>query len=141
MNKILVPVDGSKEANAAAAWALKAAAAFGASVTLLHVYDILPEDAMGLADLSSDAILASIEHQAAPSFDSAKAVMGDHEIEIDTISVIGRTADEIINVALTNGFNHIVMGRRGLSQLRGLLLGSVSEKVTRRAHCAVTVLN
>ncbi len=49
-------------------------------------------------------------------------------------------ADEIVAIARRESVDLIVMGSRGLSPVRELLLGSVSEKVIRHAHCAVTVV-
>ena len=48
----------------------------------------------------------------------------------------GDPAKEILSVANEEDANIIVMGRRGLGDLAGLLLGSVSHKVTHLAECA-----
>jgi len=41
----------------------------------------------------------------------------------------GRVGDEIVRLAREEGFSTIVMGRRGLSPLKSLLLGSVTRRV------------
>ena len=48
----------------------------------------------------------------------------------------GDPAHRIVEVAEREGVDLIVMGRRGLGDLKGLLLGSVTHKVAQRAHCA-----
>jgi nucleotide-binding universal stress UspA family protein len=48
----------------------------------------------------------------------------------------GDPADQIVRAAERHGAELIVMGRRGLGDLQGLLLGSVSHKVCQLADCA-----
>jgi len=50
---------------------------------------------------------------------------------------IGDYANSILEVANEVGADIIVMGRRGLSNLKGFVTGSVSHKVSQRAECAV----
>ncbi len=138
MEKILVPVDGSEQAAQAAKWAAARAAESGASVTLLHVHALPSAEAMAMAHLSRERIAEIEEHHAAPSFDSAVAAMGA-EPEA-RITVVGDPREEIIVQARKGGFDHIVMGSRGLSPLKELLLGSVSEHVIRKCHIPVTVV-
>lgn len=48
----------------------------------------------------------------------------------------GDPAHRIVEVAKHEGVDLIVMGRRGLGDLKGLLLGSVTHKVAQAASCA-----
>ena len=48
----------------------------------------------------------------------------------------GKPAENIIAVANHDNADMIVMGRRGLGDIAGLLMGSVSHKVTHMAECA-----
>ena len=48
----------------------------------------------------------------------------------------GDPAHQIIEAAKRHGADLIVMGRRGVGDLKGLLLGSVSHKVAQLASCA-----
>ena len=139
MKSILVPVDGSEDSCMAAAWACKLAAEVGGKVTLLHVFNLASADAMALSHLSRDEIQDKIERHAGERFEKAKAAM-PADAEFETIADWGRPADGIVNVARSKGFDHIVMGSRGLSPIGELLLGSVSERVLRRAPCPVTVV-
>jgi nucleotide-binding universal stress UspA family protein len=61
-------------------------------------------------------------------------VKGVHSVR--TITRAGDPAKEILSVAGEEQADLIVMGRRGIGDLAGLLLGSVSRKVTQRAGCA-----
>ena len=54
---------------------------------------------------------------------------------IETRIVDGDPAKAILEAAEEEGANLIVMGSRGLGTLKGLLLGSVSQKVSQLAPC------
>jgi len=59
---------------------------------------------------------------------------------VETLLDKGDAADVIVQQADRLGANIIVMGTRGLGTLKGLLVGSVSHKVTQLAPCTcVTV--
>jgi len=54
---------------------------------------------------------------------------------IDARLEIGDPADRILNCVDTENIDCVIMGSRGLNDLKGLFLGSVSHKVANRAHC------
>ena len=139
MDKILVPVDGSDQSAKAAQWASRLAAKLGASLTLLHVHQVPGSEALGLNSLERSEIDQIEGRIAGPSFDEARAMM-DPSVNAETLVGIGEPADEIVALAKKEAATLIVMGSRGQSLARGILLGSVSEKVIRHAHCAVTVV-
>jgi nucleotide-binding universal stress UspA family protein len=56
--------------------------------------------------------------------------------EVRTIAQDGDPARAILDCAKREKPDMIVMGRRGLSDLQGLLMGSVSHKVSHLADCA-----
>jgi nucleotide-binding universal stress UspA family protein len=60
--------------------------------------------------------------------------------QVRTITRAGDPAKEILSVAGEEHVDIIVMGRRGLGDLAGLLLGSVSHKVSHLADCACLTL-
>jgi nucleotide-binding universal stress UspA family protein len=139
MDKILVPVDGSDQSVQAARWAAQLAARTGGSLILLHVHDGPGSETMGLSSLSRREIEESGQRIAGPSFERARAAIGSG-VSVETLVSLGHPADEIVALARKHAVNLIVMGSRGLSPVREILLGSVSEKVIRHAHCAVTVV-
>jgi len=60
--------------------------------------------------------------------------------KVDTVMLEGDPAEAILNFAASRKVDMIVLGSRGLSDFKGLLLGSVSHKVSAQADCTcVTV--
>ena len=53
---------------------------------------------------------------------------------------IGDPAAEIIKIAEKENVNVIIIGSRGLSTIKGVFLGSVSQKVTHHATCPVMIV-
>jgi nucleotide-binding universal stress UspA family protein len=52
---------------------------------------------------------------------------------------IGKPADELLSLAYEIGADLIIIGSKGLTGVKRLILGSVSEKVVREARCTVEV--
>ena len=135
---ILVPVDGSEAATHAAAYAAQLARAFDARLTLVHVFDAPGVVALGLRSLGAEQIKQVEEDAARMAFAKARAVMGDSTPA--ERAEMGDPAEVIITVAKREAIDHIVMGSRGLSPAQELLLGSVSDRIIRHAHCPVTIV-
>jgi len=60
-------------------------------------------------------------------------------VQVETLLREGHTVQEILKVARDSEFELIVMGARGISKIREMLLGSVSDGVIRNAPCPVLV--
>ena len=91
-----------------------------------------------MAHMSREQIAEIEERHAAPVFASAQEQLAQPAAE--QVSVVGDPREEICGLAASGGFDLIVMGSRGLSPLKELLLGSVSEHVIRKAPCPVTIV-
>jgi nucleotide-binding universal stress UspA family protein len=141
INEILVPVDGSENAVRAARFGMQLAAALGARVRLFYVFPAASVELVGMAGMSR----ADIEHLGHGSgeraFDAVrKALEGEMIDRVEQQVALGDPAEEIINYTERASSLLVVIGRRGLSRIQTLLLGSVSDKVMRHAKCPVTVI-
>lgn len=69
-----------------------------------------------------------------------KAALARGLSEVELCVVDGRPSDQILELADKENADMIVMGNRGFGDLKGLLLGSVSHRVSHLAKCTcVTV--
>jgi nucleotide-binding universal stress UspA family protein len=75
--------------------------------------------------------------QAEKELRSAVAELGD-EVEVEIDAVVGDPAETLVD--LSQHIDLLVCGSRGYGPVRGVLLGSVSRRIVREAHCPVMVL-
>jgi len=72
--------------------------------------------------------------------DAARKILGHTRFNIQEELLEGPAADAIISVAKARKADLIVMGTRGRGSLKGVLFGSVSNKVSHYAPCTVMVV-
>lgn len=135
---ILVAVDGSKAAIGALDMAIEVADKFGATLHLLHVVREmqLPKELGGVAELDKVEKQrgSALKQVGEEILNQAKLVArskGVKSIE-DSIGA-GDPANAIVGYAADKPIDLIVLGSRGLGQVQGMLLGSVSRKVSNLA--------
>jgi nucleotide-binding universal stress UspA family protein len=137
--KLLVPIDFSAHADEALRVACSLAKAFDASLTVLDVFSPpvypIPDGAfVTLPSVYADLIAAARTRLE----ETVATLRRDHAgIVVDGTTVEGVPFREIIGFARTHGHDLIVMGTHGRTGLRHVFLGSVAEKVVRKAPCAV----
>ncbi|MFD1564247.1 universal stress protein, partial [Haloarchaeobius amylolyticus] len=68
------------------------------------------------------------------------AVADDHGVSLETATVSGTAADEIVEYAVEHDADQIVMGSHGRSLPARLITGSVAERVARRSPRTVTLI-
>jgi len=140
MRDILVPVDGSDGSNHAARFAAFLARESGAKITLLHVHEASTAEMVGLASQSQEQIHAREAGVAAGSFAGAREAIAEFDVETNEATRLGHPATEIVAAAQELRPQLVVMGSRGLSLMKELLIGSVSDHVLRHAPCPVTIV-
>jgi nucleotide-binding universal stress UspA family protein len=139
LHRILVPTDFSKHSQNALSYGAAFAEKFGATLYLLHVVK-------DLALFIPDAI--TVTPPISPPVDQlTAAVRGalDRLIADNQLGRLGARAEvregspfyEIIRFARDQNIDLIVMGTHGHSGLAHVLMGSVTEKVVRKAPCPV----
>lgn len=150
---ILVPLDGSEHSLRALDVAVQIAKVFKAKLMLIHVYSatvrpiILPEPTTltpsGVPAITAEEVTKVIE----AARGAGERILADGkqraeacQLKAKTLLKEGQTTQEIIRTAKEEQSDLIVIGARGVSKLREILLGSVSDGVTRNAPCPVLVV-
>jgi nucleotide-binding universal stress UspA family protein len=143
-NKILVAVDGSEQAAKAALHGAELAVKLGADLILFHVVvPTLPS----YADISPDQ-LGCVQHDIEGEFykqgreilSRVKDELAAYKINISSEISVGHPADEIFKMAAKCKCDLLIMGSRGLGQIKGYLMGSVSNRVCRLVDCPVLIM-
>lgn len=138
--EILVPVDGSNNSMRAVNYGLELAAATDAKLRLFYVFPVSSVEIIGMAGMSRDDIEHAAQDAAQRVFDKLHDEIGDTDVAVEDETSIGDPAEEIIRCTEDDNELLVILGRRGLSRIQSLLLGSVSEKVVRHAHSPVMVI-
>lgn len=133
---ILVGYDGSAQAEKAAAVALSIAEAMDSHVLLFAVARP-PEPA---TSVELHAVLDDAKEHYQQGFNQIVAKAKEEGISIETEIAVGHPAEQIIHRVETGKIDLVVLGRRGTSLFEKWILGSVSERVLRYAHCPVMVI-
>ena len=133
---ILVAFDGSDQSRKAFDLGLEMAVKFNAKLLVVGVVR-LPEPAISI---EIDAMLDRGRTHFAEEFEKLGAQAREQNVDLLTHVAIGHPAEQILRAAEDNHADLIVMGRRGMTRATRWILGSVSERVMRYAHCPVTVV-
>lgn len=144
IEKILVPVDGSEHSKKALELACELGKKQGSSLHVLHVAQPPPGKrvlVLGAAAVTVEADQEELEKSGKKVVSAAEDIARGHGFDKVAVSVVGGDpAAGIIDYAKSKKIDMIVMGSRGLGDLSGLLVGSVSHKVSHLAPCTcVTV--
>lgn len=137
--KILVPVDGSTEALTAARYARKIAEKFESAVTLLYVIQHTAYLAPNSQQLSS-SVLRSLEEGGEQVLEQAVKEYEDFDGRLTRRIEYGHPGIKIVEISKEQNYSLIVMGRRGMSDVAKLLLGSVSNYVLHYALCPTLII-
>lgn len=141
IEQILVPVDGSEGARHALEMGLQLANRCDIPLKLAYVVPLTAESAMALAHLEKNDVEQTSQRLAHDVLATAReAVSDDSGIVAEEVVLVGDAATEIINFLDNHPGTLVVMGRRGLSPIKHLVLGSVSDKVMRYGGTAVMVV-
>jgi nucleotide-binding universal stress UspA family protein len=137
-SKILVAIDGSDHAEKAFRHAMEIAKKFGSRVVIVHVMS--PPRAGGEMGNFPVQEAVKMAFEAAESIMSKFASIAQQEfnMQVETVTAKGgAAAEEILKAADSSKADLIVMGSRGLTGFKELVLGSVSSAVVHRAKIPV----
>lgn len=136
MERFVVGIDSSTGSEEALRWALREARIRDATLTAVLAWDFLdqyqPDGTRGF-DPDYD------EHTARRALDAAvDRALGDDADEVLRHVIRDLPARGLLDVAEDAGL--LVVGARGLGGFRGLVLGSVSQRVVENAPCPVALV-
>jgi len=147
--KFLVAVDGSEHGWKAADLAADLAKASDAELILLHVIDEVPVTAgLGRYAQVEGVSLEELNARYRATRSLSDIVIHDAETRaretgvtrVSSLVVEGDAAAEIVEQAKLANADMVFLGSHGLSDIQGLLIGSVSHKVLHQAPCTCVVV-
>ncbi len=139
-NNILAPTDFSEISNASVDYAAKLAAAMNAS---LHLQHTVPDPVAGSWAVESGGMvftLKQLEQQGSEKLDKLLTAEERATLKLESHVGFGSPVDQIVDYAEKHAIDLIVMGTHGRGGLEKMWLGSVTEKVLRKAQCPVLVV-
>lgn len=139
MKTILVPTDFSKSANNALNYALAIAKREKAKIILMHAYDIIYLSENAPLEYYAEGLEAT-KDAAQKMLDTLVARIEKLRVKYEAINLQGLPVDSVISLAKKKKVDFVIMGTRGASGLKEVLLGSNTAKVIAKAPCPVIAI-
>ena len=135
--KILVPLDGSEHSIKALETAVQIAHKFNGKITLIHVYSI---GGLAISPTPVRGFIEAIRKVGASILADGEKRVKAEGVQVEILLMEGHMVEQIVMTCREGKFDLIVMGARGLSKVKEMLLGSVSDGVIRYACCPVLIV-
>jgi nucleotide-binding universal stress UspA family protein len=139
LKKILVATDFSEPSAVAVKYAVALAEAFGASLHVLHVIEEFYVHGWAgegyIPDIGS--LRQAMREQANAQLQKTLTPADQERFHAQTVIKWGAPFVEIVRYAKEQGIDLVVMGTHGRGPIAHMLMGSVAEKVVRKAPCPV----
>ncbi|HEV8578299.1 MAG TPA: universal stress protein [Thermoanaerobaculia bacterium] len=137
---VLAATDFSQTAAAALDWAVELARQQGARVELVHAVTV-PPSMPGYVPTTGLDFEADVRQAAVNRLKETAAVLAEKGTEVATYLAPGTPSQVIVERAGKISALAIVIGTRGLTGLRHLLLGSTTQRVVHGARCPVLTVH
>ncbi|WP_436345307.1 universal stress protein [Natronorubrum sp. FCH18a] len=134
---LLVALDESKPGWTALEYALDEHA--DDDIVVAHVVDPSQSGYGEFAHLGTEAMHERMQADASELFETARERATEQGCEITTELLTGQPAPTIVEYATDHDVDRIVVGSHGRSGFSRVLLGSVAERIARRAPVPVTI--
>jgi nucleotide-binding universal stress UspA family protein len=147
--KILVALDGSSYSNQVAKYGADIALRYNAEITLIYVVElpksVIPIPGMDI-DFSAEIELTGklakrMESKAQILLNEYRKDMEGKGLDVKIRIENGNASDIILTIAEDENYDLIVVGSRGLGNVKRFILGSVSDKISKHAHCPVLIVH
>ena len=135
---ILVPMDSSPMAKRALEHALSTRP--DARVTVLYVIDYIEESYSARALVGTEKLRERAQQRAEKLFKEATEIADEFDEAIETETVVGDPAREIVAYAEDHDIDQIIIGSHGRDEASPFLLGSVTETVVFRSPVRVLLV-
>jgi nucleotide-binding universal stress UspA family protein len=149
ISKILVGIDGSESSFNAANYATDLSVKFNSEIILLSIVPskVHHGDSSGVFGMVSQSYLSDYKKEAEKWFNDITANVKNEEtfevdkkIKTDVITTPFSIAASILNYAEERDVDLIVIGTRGNSGLKKMLLGSVASDIVTYSYCPVLII-
>lgn len=147
--KILVPIDGSANSMKAAEYGADIAQIYGGEIVALHVlysqsgFAFHTETVTGAITTSSlDDLNTEAKHEAKKWFNQVNQIAERSKIKVKTevVLTVISIIEAILSYAEKERIDLIVVGSKGRSGWKKLILGSVASGISTYAHCPVLII-
>ncbi len=140
VSNVLVAVDGSENSLRGLDFALEFAEKYNANLSIINI----TESAAAAAYVGDSMIAVARDlrkfHEDILTKAATHAKNTRPTVRVTTVLKEGDPASEIISTATEGNFDVVVVGHRGLGKVKGMLLGSISDKVSRQLVCTVILV-
>ena len=140
ITSVIVPVDFLKHTDKLVDYSISMAGKLSAVIHFLHVVSFPTGDAMMGAPFAADyegKMLADAQARMSnlieDNSEKCKGCTGE--------VVVGEPAEKIVEIAKAKGSDLVIMCTHGAKGLEKILLGSVTERVLKRADCPLLIMN
>jgi nucleotide-binding universal stress UspA family protein len=146
--KILFTTDFSNASENAYVYALKLAEKLNATITVVHVYEVLQfhtwvEESMNMSEVNDNITLGEFE-RFKDEIEILKRIARENQLDAIQVNYSLKESDYVVAAILTeaqeNQADLIVLGTTGATGLKEIFFGSVASKVMERATCPVFVV-
>ena len=138
MKRIMVAVGFNGYAEELLSYAIRVAEGFSAELIIVNIIHSRDVEAVGTVaamgyDVDSEHYVSSIKAERQQAFDQILKKNSYPTEKIRTIIKTGNPTEELLKLVLNENIDLIIMGIKGRTELRHMLVGSVAEKVFRRS--------
>ena len=139
-HKVLVATGGSPWSNKAVHYAIDLAKSYNLELVIVHVLTETPPYFIAEAGTALDSMIEGSEEAGRRVIEEAANWAEVAGVPYDAVMVWGRVSEVICRVAQERDCDLIVVGSRGLTGFKRLMLGSISNAVAAKASCPVLIV-